>query len=188
MSIIKRVIIVGASASGKDYLLRKFIDGGFSGCLKCTSRPIRPREEQGVDYNYISDSEFIFGVENKVFLTHESFDVSSDGINYTKWYYGITHKEFESSTVLIMTPGELKNLSSNDRAESYIIYLKIDRSIREIRYSKRNDNNDSIKRRMDSDDKDFENFNDYDLLVTDAKFDYDDILKNIKKYENYLHI
>jgi dephospho-CoA kinase len=74
-----------------------------------------------------------------------------------------------------MTPGEFKDVTEDSRKECFVVYLDIDRNIRESRLYKRDDKNDSIKRRLDSDDIDFENPIDYDMRITDPDFGVDDI-------------
>jgi guanylate kinase len=83
-----------------------------------------------------------------------------------------------------MTPFEISKLSPIQRKECLIVYLDIPRSIKEERLLNRNDQNDSIKRRLDADEKDFMNFNDYDIHITDPNFDANEIIKkNIKNEE-----
>jgi guanylate kinase len=75
-----------------------------------------------------------------------------------------------------MTPNELSQISPNDRKDCFIVYLDIDRQTRQSRIVERSDNNDSIERRLDSDEMDFLEFKDYDLRITDPKFEVDLIL------------
>jgi guanylate kinase len=171
MSEIKseKVIILGPSGSGKDFLMRKLIEKGLKGCLKWTTRPKRKLEQQGITYNFVESTEFIKSVNENMFLTYQKFKV--DDLN--TWYYGITNDEFENSQVFIMTPFELKDIPINKRNECFVVYLDINREIRENRLNIRKDTNDSIKRRLDSDDIDFRSFKDYDLRITDPEFDVD---------------
>jgi dephospho-CoA kinase len=77
-----------------------------------------------------------------------------------------------------MTPGELLMIDDETRKKCFVVYLDIDREIREHRVLKRKDMNDSVKRRMDADDIDFAEFDkdgDYDLRVTDEDFNADDV-------------
>jgi hypothetical protein len=62
------------------------------------------------------------------------------------------------------------------RKKCFVVYLDIERKIRENRITKRNDNNDSVLRRLDADEIDFQNFRDYDLKLTDPEFLASDIL------------
>ncbi len=74
-----------------------------------------------------------------------------------------------------MTPGEFKNLTPEMRKGCFVVYLDIDRSIRESRLLGRQDKNDSITRRLNADDIDFQEYKDYDLKVTDPEFSADDV-------------
>jgi dephospho-CoA kinase len=77
-----------------------------------------------------------------------------------------------------MTPAELLMIDDETRKGCFVVYLDIDRDIREQRILRRRDMNDSIQRRMNSDDEDFKDFRkngDYDLRVTDEDFNADDV-------------
>jgi guanylate kinase len=74
-----------------------------------------------------------------------------------------------------MTPGEFENINAEVRKGCFVVYLDIDRSIRESRLFKRQDKNDSITRRLDADEIDFKDFKDYDLRITDPEFTADDV-------------
>jgi guanylate kinase len=66
-------------------------------------------------------------------------------------------------------------LTKDQRKGCFVVYLDIDRSIRESRLHNREDKNDSIKRRLDADEIDFKDFGDYDLRITDPEFTAEDI-------------
>jgi guanylate kinase len=171
----EKLIILGKSGSGKDYLLRKLVEKGLKPCLKWTTRPARKFEKQGVNYNFVSDSEFVQSINENKFLAYQEFQVTPEGKSPEKWYYGITEEEFNNSQVLIMTPGEFKNITAEQRKRCFVVYLDIDRDVREKRLSKREDKNDSIKRRLDADEIDFKELSDYDLKVRDPEFTADDV-------------
>lgn len=172
----EKTIIIGCSGSGKDFLLRKLVEKGLKPCLKWTTRPRRKLEIQGIDYNYVEESRFLDNINNNNLLAYQVFEVFSDeNSNKETWYYGITKEDFESSQVIIMTPGEFSNISEESRKNCFVVYLDISRDVRESRLNNRKDTNDSIKRRLDSDDIDFKDFNDYDLRITDPEFSSDDV-------------
>jgi len=175
--ILKRekCIIVGKSGSGKDFIMRKLVERGLTPSLKWTTRPARKREIQGITYNFVTESSFQSSIENNEFLFWESFNVTPNGKDSETWFYGTTNEEFEKASVFIMTPKELTSLSPEQRKECFVVYLDIDRSVRESRLLKRKDNNDSIMRRLDADEKDFTGFNDFDLKIRDPEFTVEDI-------------
>lgn len=171
----EKCIIIGKTGSGKSFLFRKLVEKGLQPCLKWTTRPPRKFEKPGVDYNYVSDSDFTNSINENKFLAYQEFQVTPEGKSPEKWYYGITQEEFENSQVLIMTPGEFQNITTEQRKICFVVYLDIDRDVRESRLFKREDKNDSIKRRLDADDEDFKDLNDYDLKVRDPEFTADDV-------------
>lgn len=173
----EKIILLGESGSGKDFLMRKLIEKGLKPCLKWTTRPKRKGEIQGVTYNYVSTDQFLSSIEDNIFITYQTFNVTPIDSEPQIWYYGITRENFENSQLFIMTPGEFNSLSfkGDERKNCFVVYLNIDRLVRESRLHHREDKNDSIKRRLDADEIDFKGFNDYDLRVTDPDFSADDI-------------
>jgi guanylate kinase len=165
----EKLIILGASGSGKDFLLRELVKKGLRYSPKFTNRPKRSLEREGIDYNYISNDKFIKMKENEV-KVYQSFPIGDE-----IWYYGITKENFNNNQVFIMTPHELSQLSEIDRVGTFIVYLDIPEDIRRKRISNRNDNNDSIERRIKADELDFKGFNTYDLKITDPEFDADSV-------------
>jgi guanylate kinase len=171
----EKLIILGKSGSGKDYLMRKLVEKGLKGCLKMTTRPQRKHEIQWVTYEFVADWTFKERIDNDEFLCYQTFNVTPEGRNPETWYYGVTLEEFNESQVFIMTPGEFSNIDEDTRKKCFVVYLDIDRSVRESRLFRRKDKNDSITRRLDADDVDFSEYNDYDLKITDPEFTADDV-------------
>lgn len=176
--MMKKLIIIGPSGSGKDYLVNKLNESGLKSAIKCTTRPMRVGEKSGITYNYLTDNEFKESIEKDEFITYESFEITSKFDKKETWHYGIKYSEFESSEVLIMTPSEFKSLNESIRKKLFVVFLDINREIRKTRLEKRNDSNDSIDRRLSADDIDFNINIDYDLKVTNPKFSEKDILES----------
>ncbi len=172
----EKCIIVGQSGSGKDFLMRKLVEEGLRGCLKMTTRPQRVNEIQNVTYNFVDRNTFENNLSKGNFICHQTFNVTPVDRLPEVWYYGITKEEFLNSQVFIMTPGEIKQIDSITRKECFVVYLDIDRKVRENRILRRNDNNDSVIRRLDADEIDFKDFKDYDLKITDPEFLASDVL------------
>lgn len=164
----EKVIIVGKSGSGKDHLLRGLIKKELKYNPKITTRPKRNMEREGVEYNFTSNDVFMSLLESNEIKTYQHFVIEN-----SDWYYAISNKNFEENQVFIMTPHEISTLSETDRKKCFIVYLDIEESIRKSRIMKRNDNNDSVIRRMKADEDDFKDFKDYDLRITDPDFEVD---------------
>lgn len=171
----EKLIILGKSGSGKDFLMRKLIEKGLKPGLKMTTRPKRKFETHGITYDFITESTFLEKVNLNEFLCFQKFEVTPENRDPETWYYGLTKEEFNQSQVFIMTPGEFSNIDLETRKGCFVVYLDIDRTVRESRLFRRKDKNDSIKRRLDADELDFSNFSDYDLKVTDPDFTADDV-------------
>jgi guanylate kinase len=157
-----RIILCGKAASGKDHL-RKILEGrGFNYGVSYTTRPPRPGEIDGKDYYFLEENEFQNLIEQGFFYEHVTFN---------GWFYGTSKDQwFTTDDVFIMTPSGIGKLHAADRKQSFIIYIDIPTEIRRERLKERNDNNDSIERRLEADDKDFLNFTDFDIKITDHNF------------------
>ena len=166
---IDKIIILGKSASGKDYLLNKLCSRKLKKSVSYTSRPMRDGEVDGVTYNYISKDEFKQMIYDNKFIEYH---------NFNGWYYGNTIDDFENSDVFIKTVYGLNQLKVY-RDRCFIVYIDMPREVREERLLGRSDSNDSIKRRMDADDVDFKNFHDYDLYISDPNYDVEYICDSI---------
>lgn len=162
----EKLIILGHSGSGKDHLRKELIKLGLKYSPKFTTRPQRLNEKQGEDYNFIDYDLYIYFLKNEKIKTFQSFVIN--GVN---WYYGVTKENWDNNQVFIMTTEELKQLSKEDRKKCFVVYLKIDESVRKERLLERKDYNDSIDRRMKADNRDFDGFSDYDLCLTDPEFE-----------------
>jgi guanylate kinase len=164
----EKIILLGKSGSGKDFLLRGLIKKELKYAPKFTTRPKRSLETNGIEYNFIDNNQFEELNKKGEIKVYQSFLIGED-----TWYYGITKENFDNNQIFIMTPFEISQLSEKDIKSSFIVYLDIDIEIRRKRISNRNDNNDSIERRLNSDEIDFANFNQYDLRITDPEFESD---------------
>jgi guanylate kinase len=168
MSNIKqeKIILTGGSGSGKDFLLRGLIKKELKYSPKFTTRPKRHLETDGIEYNFIDNLKFSDLQSLEQIKVYQSFLIGED-----TWYYGVTKENFDNNQLFIMTPHEISQLSEEDLKGCFLVYLDIDMDIRRKRISNRNDNNDSIERRLQADEIDFKNFKNYDLKVTVSEFE-----------------
>ena len=167
---MKKIILVGKAASGKDFFKDYLTNEGFMPSIAHTTRPIRENEEEGKTYHFITDNEFDMMVAQGKFYEHKVFN---------GWKYGTTKDSFEKSDVFILTPSGVGNIDVEDFV---VVYFSISQDLRVERLRDRSDS-DKILRRLSADNEDFRGFNDYDILVTDPKFSPYElkslILKNI---------
>ena len=91
-------------------------------------------------------------------------------MEFNGWYYGQTIEDFDQADVMIMSKDGLDMLPSEFRDLCVVIYLDPPRIDRLERLEYRNDINDTIVRRMKTDDEQFEGFSDYDIRIKNADF------------------
>jgi guanylate kinase len=167
----KRVILVGKGGSGKDHARKVLEDMGFRYCVSHTTRPPRDGEVDGKDYHFISrDSAAHQFAAKGLFYEYVIFN---------GWVYGTSRDEFDTADLFIMTPSGISKIEPEDRKESFIIYLDIQEDVRKERLSGRRDADD-VSRRLDADDLDFAEFNDFDFRVIDPLFDIKSTWEKIK--------
>jgi guanylate kinase len=175
----KRLIIVGKGGSGKDHLRRSLENCGFKYCVSHTTRPMREGEIDGKDY-FFTKMEDLSDPEN---LSNSFYEWTI----FNEWFYGTSLSEFKSSNLFIMTPSGISKLKKEDREESLIVFLDIEEHIRRKRLEARADA-DRVERRIRADDKDFSNFIDFDLSITNPNFSVKEISEILKIYDrNELH-
>jgi guanylate kinase len=150
----EKIIIVGAGASGKNYLSERYISKGYSFGVSYTTRPKREGEVEGKDYFFIDKESFREKVRKGKIL---EYDIKND------WMYGTPIKEFETKDLFIMTPRGLSSLTKQERSNCFVIYLDIPVEVRRERLEKRTDGD--VDRRIRGDGFDFEGFKDYDLRI-----------------------
>lgn len=158
-----KFIIVGHGGSGKDYLAKKFIKKGSKKSVSYTTRPPRKGEVDGIDYNFISVEDFKKKTEEGFWYEYDLFKPEEE------WYYGQSKEDIENCDLFIKTVKGVSKIKKEDRNKFIVIYLNIEESIRLERLMLREDADDSNRRIM-SDRKDFENFSDYDIMISNMDF------------------
>jgi len=166
--MIKRIILVGKSAAGKDYARKQLEDIGLIYGVSYTTRPAREGEVDGVDYNFLSLAKFEEMIDSDEWYEY---------VQFNGWYYGTSNKQFyEGCQVFIMTPHGISLIKEKDRSSCMIAYLDIPFKIRKGRLIERKDNSDKISRRLAADEVDFMDFIDWDVKVMQDDFCFYELL------------
>lgn len=173
----KRVILCGRAASGKDYLRKLLQEDDLKYQISYTTRPPRQNEVHGIDYLFLDEQSFKNMINNDEFYEYVVFN---------GWYYGTSRKQFnELNSMFIMTPAGLAHLSNKDREDSLVIYLDIPEDVRRSRMLLRNDA-DNTERRINADNIDFKDFENYDIIIEDPNFTMELINDSLKNYSSVL--
>lgn len=125
------IAICGAAASGKDTLLNALAPAlGATKIISDTTRPKRPSEIGGMDYNYLSDSQFLDRINQGEYMEYTVF---------RHWFYGTSRDAVcgKINIGVFNLGGVLNLLSGAFDYEIYPIYLKVNPIVRLKRYIKR---------------------------------------------------
>jgi guanylate kinase len=156
-----KLILVGKAAAGKDYLKQRLQQKGFNIGVSHTTRKPRINEVDGVDYHFVSTDQFSKMIAQGKFIEFMEFN---------GWFYGQTENDFDNADVMIMSKDGLDMLPEQYRSRCAVIYLDVDRAIRTERLNQRSDANDTIERRMNTDEEQFKDFTDFDIRIKNADF------------------
>jgi guanylate kinase len=156
-----KIVLMGHGGSGKDWAKKNFEKLGLIKEISDTTRPKREGEKEGIDYFFITEEEFNRKKERNQYCQHNRFG--------NGFQYGTDNEQFDSCNLFIMTPTALQMLSPEQKAKIFVIYFNISEEVRKDRLSKRSDSHDT-ERRLRDDKIDFENFNEWHLMVTNPEF------------------
>jgi guanylate kinase len=158
----KKIILVGPSASGKSLLRKRFEDRGFVSDVSYTSREPREGEVDGVHYHFLSKLVFAHKINSGFFYEY---------VEYNGNYYGTGLYEWNNADLFIMETDGIKHIKPEDRKSCFVIYLNPSESVRINRMrQERNWGLKQITERILTDNLKFNNFTDYDILITNPDF------------------
>lgn len=177
------LVLTGKTASGKDTVMYQLLAKlpSLRRIITTTSRPMRENEKNGVDYNFISESDFRQKIEKGEFIEY---------VEYGKNLYGTEKSQLtdhlNSNLIWRIDPsraGQIRQLIKDSKV--LVIYLTTPDEVVLERLKKRGLNEEEIKSRMQDDKKFWEQFKDnYDYVIENIpgqlKTTVDKIVKIIK--------
>ena len=156
-----KIAIVGKAASGKSHLKRQMIKRGMKFGVSTTSRPPREGEIDGKDYHFVSEEIFTEAIRTGEILFHQHFN---------GYYYGITKKAYDTCDCLILNVEVINTMPEDVRSSIFVIYLNIDIQIRMERMKEREVSFIDIASRVYADDRQYDGFTNYDLMISNPNF------------------
>ena len=156
-----KIALVGKAASGKDFLKKKLIQRGMKFGISTTTRAPREGEVDGVDYHFVNENQFLKSVDDGLIVFYQKFNGN---------YYGITQQEFQSCDAVILNVEVLDTMSPEVRNSLFVIYLNIDIQTRMERMKERDVSFTDIAERVYADDRQYNGFTNYDLMITNPNF------------------
>ena len=157
----KRIILVGPSATGKNFIRETFRKVGYKIDCSYTSRPPREGEVDGIDYYFITEQEFKERIEDQLFY---------EWVKYEDTYYGTGRYEWFNSDVFIMETDGINKIYKKDRNQCLVIYVNTPLNIRIKRMQDRGWDETKISSRRLVDAQKFSDFNDFDLEISSTQF------------------
>ena len=180
----KIIALCGEAGSGKDFLLHNALEWNphtFHKIVSYTTRPKREKEIDGVDYHFISNSQF-----TDKFLNGELIEAAS----FNGWMYGTGFENLRINefNIGVFSPAALSALHGEPGVELLIFYVSATPKERLLRQLKREENPDieEIIRRYQTDKRDFDEFQElfqgqYITLKNNKKSDVFDCLNQIQE-------
>ena len=181
--MINILVISGKSASGKDLVVKKLVEKGYSRIVRYTTRSKRKGEQQDIAYHFISDEEFKQKIEEGFFAEYKTYNTE-----FGVWYYGTALDDLENAddkSVIVLEPQSYRDIKDELSDKNIIcVYLYANNSTIKKRLEHRGDNPNEVIRRMESDNEDFKGFeNEVDRIVYNNDDDkIDNVLSKILKY------
>lgn len=180
------IIIIGASASGKTELAKILVGNyDYKKLVTTTTRQIRDKEVNHVDYHFISKDEFLLAITNNEFVEHAC---------YNNNYYGINKKHIVKNALVILEPKGANEIIKLLNKKAFIVYVETIQSIREERMILRGDSEKSIIERLQNDEEIFKisNLSKVDLIINNNDHNLNELAllihNDYEKYKKTEHI
>lgn len=177
------LVVIGKTASGKTTIVDKLVaEYGYRKIVTTTSRPIRKKEKQGVDYNFISEEEFKNKIEDGTFAEWKCYH-TVDG----DWYYGCYLNEIVNAgdkDIIILTPDGYRDVCYKSRKKLPVIYIYANIKTIETRLKKRGDKKEEAQRRIEHDNQDFKGAEELAdrIFYNNETNDVDEVTRKIVEY------
>lgn len=153
---------MGKSGAGKDFLKNLLVQDGWKRNVSYTTRSPRPNEKNGIDYHFITKATFLSFTAKREWLNSCIFDGHLYGTRRLS-------DDVTDSQVFILSPDGLKQVPSSFRSSSFVVFLDTPQKLRVERLSKeRKWTKEQIEIREASDDIQFKDFDDYDLILKES--------------------
>lgn len=171
------LVIIGESASGKSSVARYLVNNlGFNNIVTYTTREPREGEVDGIDYHFISKSQF---------EDMSTLSLFAETAEYNGWRYGSAKKDFKNDSdnkIAVLTPHGIRQIKKNG-IDIYVVYIKIPRRDRLVKILQRGDNIEEAYRRSLSDVGQFDGIED----ESDFIIENDGYKKSIKDIASIIY-
>ena len=148
------IALIGEAGSGKDTIMRRVVDShplAFNEIISCTTRPKREGEVEGINYHYLTPSEFTFKVLEMEML---------EATEFNGWFYGTSYDSLRSDVINIgvFNPDGIRGLLNSPGVKVSVFKVECSPKTRLLRQLNREENPNihEIIRRFSADLEDFD--------------------------------
>ena len=152
----KRIILVGPTASGKNFIRDQFFNKGYSIDCSYTTRKPREGETDKADYNFLSEKEFRNMIHDDLFY---------EWTKYGDNHYGTGLWEWDNRDIFIMETDGVSKIKPDDREECLVIFVNTSYETRMVRMVNRDWDKRKILGRTVTDKVNFGDFTDFDIQI-----------------------
>ena len=161
--MINIIVLLGESASGKSTIERELSKKGLNRIISYTTRPIRKKEIDGIDYHFISKNKFFNNLANEFFAEYTK---------YNDWYYAIAKEDCLDNSVCVVEPHGYRQLKKIPDLHIKSFYIKVPERERLKRMVDRGDDLMEVFRRIFSDQGVFQSIDqEVDFIVLNHDLD-----------------
>ncbi len=126
-------IYIGKSGAGKDTFLRKQLLCGVKPVVTYTTRPMRGGEVNGVDYNFVTEEEFLKLNEAGALIEYRAYNTLFNG-EKAVWYYGSPKVDpSEDYVAVVDVSGAMSYIKAYGSENINIVYVYVDDDVRKER-------------------------------------------------------
>lgn len=182
------VALIGKAGAGKDTIAKRLcqLHPNYNMIISCTTRPMREGEEDGINYYYLSNEEFITHIINGDMLEVTEFN---------NWQYGTLKSTLKDGiNIGIFNPEGFCNLLSEKDLKVIGFLIDCEDKIRLLRQLNREESPDvkEIIRRFSADEKDFSdpyflNAGGYSVILNNTQQDIVCCVETIQRHIEILY-
>lgn len=173
----KIIILTGKSGSGKGLIEDKLVKNKYKRVVTNTTRPMREKEKDGVDYNFLTNEQFMELVNSGQMIEYRKYNTE-----FGVWYYGSSANNIDltkNDYVITLTLDGVEAFLNYFGDENCIIfYIDAPKSVREQRAKDRDPsgfNQEEWDRRVKADNADFA----FDKVAKICNFRIDNYNKSV---------
>lgn len=165
----KIILLAGKSGSGKTAIAKILATKyGLSQIQSYTTRPQRNNDECG--HIFVAEEEFDFITEVEPIAAYTS---------YNGYEYCATGRQVDANDIYVIDPKGIEYFKEKYKGNknSFVVYINSDESIRIKRMKERGDTEKQILKRIKTDEREFQNFEEKaDYIIENSKDSNLDVL------------